>query len=297
MPRHGYVVPQQSLQVDATAGNVTNAYVGLSKGNALFYGHIADNVGNPFANIEFDSSDTNGNYDAKGYSDTNGNYASVALADGTNEWNCNPNNSGNIALAGYILNNSQNTNIAVGQAVRQDYVALPINAQISGHVRDNSGNPVSRVTLYASTFNGGNSYLSLNSTTDTNGNYSIGVATGFGAWDVNFSVGDQNDLTHQGLVDLYGPYPVAIPPTNVVQNITVYPYGSSVMTRPQRFGSQQFGFNVAGSIGVSYTLQVSTNLASTNWASLYTFQLTNSPMPVTDSTATNGPRFYRLLKN
>ena len=297
MPRHGYVVPQQSLQVDATAGNVTNAYVGLSKGNALFYGHIADNLGNPFANIEFDSSDTNGNYDAKGYSDTNGNYASVALADGTNEWNCNPNNSGNIALAGYILNNSQNTNIAVGQAVRQDYVALPVNAQISGHVRDNSGNPVSRVTLYASTFNGGNGYLSLNSMTDTNGNYSLGVATGVGTWDVNFSVGDQNDLTHQGLVDLYGPYPVAIPPTNVVLNITVYPYGSSAMTQPQRSGSQQFGFNVAGSIGVSYTLQVSTNLASTNWAPLYTFQLTNSPMPVTDSTATNTPRFYRLLKN
>ena len=297
MPRHGYIVPQQSLQVDATAGNVTNACVGLSKGNALFYGHIADNLGNPFANIEFDSSDTNGNYDAKGYSDTNGNYTSVALADGTNEWNCNPENSGNIALAGYILNNSQNTNIAVGQAVRQDYVALPVNAQISGHVRDNSGNPVTRVTLYASTFNGGNSYLSLNSTTDTNGNYSLGVATGVGTWNVNFSFGDQHDLTHQGLVDLYGPYPVAIPPTNVVQHITVYPYGSSAMTQPQRFGSQQFTFNVAGSTGVSYTLQVSTNLASTNWASLYTFQLTNSPMPVTDSTATNAPRFYRLLKN
>jgi len=123
------------------------------------------------------------------------------------------------------------------------------------------------------------------------------VATGVGTWDVNFSVGDQNDLTHQGLVDLYGPYPVAIPPTNVVLNITVYPYGSSAMTQPQRSGSQQFGFNVAGSIGVSYTLQVSTNLASTNWAPLYTFQLTNSPMPVTDSTATNTPRFYRLLKN
>ncbi len=228
MPRHGYVVPQQSLQVDATAGNVTNAYVGLSKGNALFYGHIADNLGNPFANIEFDSSDTNGNYDAKGYSDTNGNYASVALADGTNEWNCNPNNSGNIALAGYILNNSQNTNIAVGQAVQQDYVALPINAQISGHVRDNSGNPVSGVTLYASTFNGGNSYLSLNSHNryqrqllPRRGHRLRRLGRELQRWRP-----ERPDPS--GLVDLYGPYPVAIPPTNAVQNITVYPYGSSV---------------------------------------------------------------------
>lgn len=297
MPPHAYIIPQQPLQVDATAGDVTSANVGLSKGNALFYGRIADNLGNPFANIEVDSSATNNTYDAKGYSDTNGNYAALALADGTNFWNCNPNNENNIALAGYVLNNSDNTNIAVGQAIEQDFVALPVNAHVSGQVRDNSGNPVVGVSLYAGNFTGNNGYVSLNSVTDNNGNYSIGVATGVGPWSVNFSFGDQNDLPHQGLVDLYGPYPVSFPPTNVVLNITVYPYGSSAMTRPQRFGSQQFGFNVAGSVGVSYTLQVSTNLASTNWASLYTFQLTNSPMSVTDSTATNAPRFYRLLKN
>ena len=297
MPRRGYVVPQQSLQVDATGGNVTNANVGLSKGNALFYGHIADNLSHPFANIEFDASDASNNYDATGVSDSNGNYAAVALADGTNIWNCNPNDSANTALAGYVLNNSQNTNIAVGQAIEQDFVALPVNAQISGRVRDNSGNPVVGVNLYASTFNGGNGYQSLNSQTDSNGNYSLGVATGAGSWGVNFSYGDQNDLAHQGLVDLYEPYFVSFPPTNVVLNITVYPYGSSALTHPQRFGTQQFGFNVAGSIGVSYTLQVSTNLTSANWSALYTFQLTNSPMPVTDFTATNAPRFYRLLKN
>jgi len=295
--RRAYVVPRQSLQVDATAGNVTNANVGLFKGNALFYGHIADNLGNPFVNIEFDASDLNNNYDANGLSDPSGNYADVAFADGTNEWNCNPNDDINTALAGYVLNNSQNTNIAVGQAVQQDFVALPVNAQISGRVRDNSGNPVVGVSLYAGTFNVGNGYVSLNSQTDTNGNYSLGVATGAGAWGVNFSFGDQNDLAHHGLVDLYGPYLVSIPPTNVVLNITVYPTGSSAMTRPQRFGSQQFGFNVAGSIGVSYTLQVSTNLAAGGWVPLYSFQLTNSPMPITDFTATNAPRFYRLLKN
>lgn len=295
--RRAYVVPRQSLQVDATGGDVTNANIGLFKGNALFYGHIADNLGNPFANIEFDASDLNNNYDANGFSDPSGNYADVALADGTNEWNCNPNDDINTALAGYVLNNSQNTNLAVGQAFQQNYVALPVNAHISGRVRDNSGNPVVGVSLYASTFNGGNGYLSVNSQTDTNGNYALGVATGAGTWGVNFSFGDQNDLAHQGLVDLFGPYPVSVPPTNVVLNITVYPTGSSALTQPQRFGSQQFGFHVAGSIGVSYTVQVATNLAAGNWAPLYTFQLTNSPMPITDFTATNAPRFYRLLKN
>ena len=295
LTRRAYVCPQSGLQVDATGGNVTNANIGLPRGNALFYGRITDNNSNPFANIEFDSGDTTNNqYDAKGYSDPYGNYAAVALGDGTNLWDCNANDSANTILSTYILNNSQNTNIAPGQAIRQDFVALPVNAHISGRVRDNLGNAVVGVTLYASTFNEG--YTSQNSQTDNNGNYSLGVATGVGQWQVNFSVGS-DDLNSQGLVDLYGPYNVSIPPTNVTLNITVYPYGSSALTQPQRFGSQQFGFNVAGSVGVTYTLQVTTNLASANWTPLYTFQLTNSPMPVTDFTATNSPRFYRLLKN
>ncbi len=296
LPRRAYVCPQATFQVDATGGNVTNANIALPRGNALFYGRIADNLGNPFANIELDSSDLNNNYDGKGYSDPNGNYSAVALADGTNVWNCNPDTSANTGLNGYILNNSQTTNIASGQAIRQDYIALPVNAQISGQVRDNSGNPVVGVSLYASTFNGGNGYQSVNSQTDTNGNYSLGVATSTGIWGVNFSYGN-DDLASQGLVDLYGPYLVSVPPTNATLNITVYPAGSSALTQPQRFGSQQFGFNVVGSVGVSYTLQVSTNLAAGNWVPLYTFQLTSSPFPVTDMAATNSSRFYRLLKN
>jgi len=297
MPRRGYVVPQQALQVDATAGNVTNANVGLFKGNALFYGHIADNLSHPFANIEFDSSDMNNNYNGKGYSDPNGNYAAVALGDGTNQWNCNPNDNANTPLAGYVLNNSQSTNIAAGQAIEQDFVALPVNAHISGRVRDNSGNPVVGVSLYAGNFTGNSGYVSVNSQTDPGGNYTLGVATSAGPWSVNFSFGDQNDLAHQGLVDLFGPYPVSFPPTNVVLNITVYPTGSSALTHPQRFGTQQFFFNAAGSVGVTYTVQVATNLTAGGWTPLYTFQLTNSPMGITDFTATNAPRFYRLQKN
>ena len=68
-------------------------------------------------------------------------------------------------------------------------------------------------------------------------------------------------------------------------------------TGPQRFGSQQFSFAINGAVNVSYTVQVSTNLASTNWASLFSLQLTNNPTIVTDFGATNSPRYYRVLKN
>jgi hypothetical protein len=91
---------------------------------------------------------------------------------------------------------------------------------------------------------------------------------------------------------------VSIPPTNLTLNITVYPAGSSTMTQPQFTPPSQFNFNVVGSVGVTYTVQVTTNLASGNWASLYNFQITNNgPFTITDTSATNRSRFYRLLKN
>ena len=48
---------------------------------------------------------------------------------------------------------------------------------------------------------------------------------------------------------------------------------------------------------ITYTVQVSTNLASTNWAPLFSLILTNNVYPVMDNQATNSPRYYRVLKN
>jgi hypothetical protein len=58
----------------------------------------------------------------------------------------------------------------------------------------------------------------------------------------------------------------------------------------------QFQFLLNGAIGQNYTLQLSTNLSSGNWISLFT---TNNPatgsFPVTDPNATNKQGFYRIL--
>ena len=291
--RRAYCAPQSTFQVATTAGPVTNANVPLFKGNSMFYGRITDSGHNPFANTEFDSGDSNNLYNAKCYSQPNGQYAAVCYADGTNIWNANPNSS--INLQNYILNNSFDTNIAPGQAIEYDFTALPVTGTISGAVHDNFGNPVVGVSLYAMQFASTNIYTSLNGTTGTNGNYALGVANG--TWQVFFSYGN-NDLSHQGLVDLYGPYNVFLPPTNAILNITVYTNGSAVLASPRFFPPSQFSMNVVGPQGVTYTLQTSTNLAAANWASLYTFQLTNNgPFPVSDIFATNRTKFYRLLKN
>jgi len=300
-PRRAYVTPQNNLQVDATTGNTTNANIALNKGNALFYGRITDSSNAPLANIEFNAGDTNNQYEAKGFSDANGNYCVVALGDTnllgtTNLYWSSPNTSANAALAGDILNIFDNTNVLANQAILHNYVALPITAQISGRVQDSHGNPVVSVELFAGTFDlGGNSYQSLTSRTDSSGNYSFGVAAG--TWQVVFVVGGNHDLAQQGLVDLFQPYYVTIPPTNASLNLTVYTNGTPLISWPNRTSPTQFNFNVAGSVGVNYTVQVSTNLAASNWANLVTFQLTSNYFPIVDHAATNSPRFYRILKN
>jgi hypothetical protein len=60
--------------------------------------------------------------------------------------------------------------------------------------------------------------------------------------------------------------------------------------------SGQFRFLLNGTANQNYTLQVSTDLSSTNWTTLYT---TNNPATgsflLTDPNATNQQRFYRIL--
>jgi len=296
LARHAFVITQSGLQVDATAGNVTNANIALFKGNALFYGRITDNSSAPFAGVDVDGGgDENNPYDAKAFSDTNGNYCVAVLGGTNNFWNPNLFDSGNVALANYIVNGFDFTNIAVGAAMQLNFVTLPITAHITGRLLDNTGNPVSGVDLSANANISGLNYGSLNSATDGSGNYSLGVASG--TWQITFSTTGENGLESAGFADLFGPHFVTIPPTNVVLNFTVYPIGTPVISASRRVSSTQFGFTINGATNVNYTVQVSTNLASTNWANLFSLTLTNSAFPIVDVTATNSSRFYRILKN
>ena len=214
----------------------------------------------------------------------------------TNQWYCNINSGKNTTLANFVLNTFDSVTLSNSQAVLRNFIALPATATISGHVQDNSGTNVTGVGLSAFANIGGNNYQSLDGATDSSGNYSLSVASG--QWSVQFFTGNYSDaLDYNGYADLYGPHIVNIPPTNAILNITVYPLGTPLMTGPQRFGSQQFSFAINGAVNVSYTVQVSTNIASTNWDSLFSFQLTNNPFIVTDYSATNSQRYYRVLKN
>jgi hypothetical protein len=291
LARRAYVVSQNTFQVNATAGNVTNANLALFKANGLFYGRITDNSNVPFANVVLDGNDMNNQFNGKGFSDANGYYTVGVLGTTNDNWSCNANSSD--VLVNYILNNFTNSSVTNGQVIQENFVALPITGHISGSMRDNAGNPVPGVSVYASTFNG--SYQSLNATTDNSGNYSLGVASG--SWQVGFTYGGEGGLDTHGFSDVSGPYFVSVPPTNTVLNITVYPIGTPLITQPQRFSASQFGFTINGASNVTYTVQMATDPSSTNWASLFSLALTNNAFPVVDANATNSPRFYRVKKN
>ena len=94
---------------------------------------------------------------------------STNLLDNTNFWGNSPVTEANTTLAGYALNSFADTNINAGQALQQNYTALPATASISGRVMDNLGNPVTGVSLYATTLIGGINYQSLLGQTDNSG--------------------------------------------------------------------------------------------------------------------------------
>jgi hypothetical protein len=263
----------------------------------MFYGRFTNTLGTPFANVEFEANDGQNSpsmFKGRGFSDANG-YYSVAVLAGIDGWYCSP-SSDHASLANYVVSQGQSVVLTNGQAYQQNFIALPVTARISGHVQDNAGNPVTGVALGGGAFIGGVNYNTANTLTDNSGDYSLAVASG--QWGVQFGFGDDSEnLESLGLVDLFGPYQVNIPPTNAVLNITVYPTGASALSAPQRTTPSQVSLNVNGTINTSYTLQISTNLAFTNWASLSSFQLTSNPFQIIDSQATNQQRFYRLLKN
>jgi hypothetical protein len=57
--------------------------------------------------------------------------------------------------------------------------------------------------------------------------------------------------------------------------------------------TNQFQFQITGNLNVNYSLQVSTNLRSGSWSSVFTTNLTANPATLTITNATNTDQFYR----
>jgi hypothetical protein len=187
---HGYVGLRNKTNINSgTTGNS----LGYPKATALFYGSVKDNLGNPLAGIDVYSSDNNSLYETDCYTGTNGNYAVGVLGGlGANDlWWLQVVYSDGIAT-NYVFSQPaflQNggTNISAGQAVLANFTAILAPNHISGSLKDDSGNPIVGVDLWANATIDGANYNHDSLGTDANGNYSVNVANGTWTVGVNSS--------------------------------------------------------------------------------------------------------------
>lgn len=82
--------------------------------------------------------------------------------------------------------------------------------------------------------------------------------------------------------------------TSAVVNVTVATPVPVTLSAASRSSPTGFQFSYAANVGLTYVVQRSTNLLSTNWLALATNTATSDPAGFTDLTATNAPGFYRV---
>ena len=301
LAQRSYVALQgNTLTLNATLGNVTNANMGLYQGNALFYGKLT--ISNaPVPNIPIGCNDNNQLFHGKAFTDANGNYAVAALVNsnavGTNNpWSCSANTGDRsvTVLANYVVNQSPEIVLTNGQTYLQNFNALPVTATISGRLMNNLGIPLYNIGVGAGATINGDQYGTSFVDTGTNGDFSFGVADG--QWNVFANCCGSDGLGGQGYYDPINLHLVTVPPRNAVVNLTVYPVGTPVLSQAERISPTQFGFNLNGSGGNNYTIQASSNLASTNWSTLMVISnLPGNSIFIQDNNATNRQRYYRAL--
>jgi hypothetical protein len=211
---------------------VTNQTVTISNNNgtanfiapivsAHITGFVRDTGSNPVVNVGVYARDPTGTYgDANGSTDGSGNY-SLGVVNGT--WNvgvsCYGGNGG-LSQLGFLCVNEQSVTVSNNTGTI-NFTALAAPYQISGHVRDTGGRPITNVNVNANATISGTMY-NVNSQTDTNGFYSFNVAGG--AWNVNVNCngGPGNSLASLGYLCVNS-QSVTITSTNGVADFTALP--------------------------------------------------------------------------
>ena len=176
---HGYLGLQD--KVSGTPGQ-TGLALAVPRATALFYGTVKDPLGNPLAGIDVYASDSNSQYETDAYTDAKGNYFAGALAGG---WDVQLSSDSN--PANYIFSGDLNLIVTNAEAIPWSFAALLATNQISGSLKDNFGNPIPNINIWASAMIGGVYYNQGNARTDSSGNYSLAIANG--TWSVGVNSG------------------------------------------------------------------------------------------------------------
>jgi hypothetical protein len=187
-----------------------------------------------------------------------------------------------ISLPGSYLGLAEQTVVVFNNSAVVNLNAILATNQITGLVKDNSGNAISGVYVSANAAVDG-VYGSVH--TDANGNYTLYVANS--TWTVGLDFLPTNYISPASEI-------LTISNNNAVANFTATLINS--LGSAARLANGQFQFLYTGTAGQNYTVQMSTNLSSTNWTTLFTTNsATTNAFIVVDPNVTNKQRFYRVL--
>jgi hypothetical protein len=187
------------------------------------------------------------------------------------------------------------TNVTAG-ATGVTLTVPKATALIYGSVKDNLGNPLVGLDVYA---NDNNNLYQTDGYTDASGNYVLGVL-GLGSSDSWYvQANGNNQLTNYIFTqeNINGNINAG---QAVLQNFTAILATNNpgiLLTAPTWLGNAQFGFTLNGSPGTSYTVLATTNvtLPLSNWFTVLVTNLPGNSAFIQDNQATNKQRFYRVV--
>jgi hypothetical protein len=271
LPPLGYLRPQNKTSSNTTGNINQNVTMSLTPINALIYGTIK-NGSTPLSGVLMDADDSNGNQTSY-TSDANGNfYLGVTGINAGNNWNVSTDNT-NPALAGFVPPSGQSFSITPNLAQAANFTTQNVTAYVNGTVDygilngngivTNGNTPVANLTLQADLQNT-NNFVEVQSTTDDNGNFSLGLFGG--VWNVQVNYNNNNNDNNNSAPMVIGESGNITVTDNV--NINNIPFlvlnGTNQITGTVLNASNQpvTGTTVTGTANISgnnYTIQVQTD--------------------------------------
>ncbi|HWD19247.1 MAG TPA: carboxypeptidase regulatory-like domain-containing protein [Verrucomicrobiae bacterium] len=190
----GYVTPSGNASANAGDSGVILSY---AKANALVYGRVTNNLGQPLAGIDLFAQDNNNSgqslYDLDTFSDANGNYVAAIVGGlGDNDlWQVEVSNDNN--PTNYLFSqpsfDQTGASIAAGTALLANFNAIVVTHHITGTVTFN-GAPVTGAQVSAN-LEGSPDNFRAQTDTDGAGHYDLLAANG--TWSVSLTCQGGND--------------------------------------------------------------------------------------------------------
>ncbi len=270
----------QALHVNFTALIATNQITG----------HVQDHNNSPIANVQVVASAIiNGaNFQAQIDTDGSGNY-SLNVANGM--WSVNVScEGGNDSLNNILGFGNYQCPSGQGVTISNNNASANFTVQPCGgiQVQTPTNLPAGQIGIFYST--------QLSAST-CSGNVNWNLNSGTLPPGVNLFAGGviNGTPTATGTFHFIASASDGATATNHDFSLTINPAPAPPSLSQAVKSGSQFQFTVTGSTGLNYTIQASTNLASTNWISLLITNPTANTFLFSDPNATNRSRYYRIL--